>query len=60
MSERIKLKNKFHYRTYLVNGAYIAILDVIGIKGGYSAWGLTREEAVRNVCNYAGNYVKEL
>lgn len=53
-------RKNFTIRTFLVNDAYIALLGITGLRGGYSAWGNTRVEATQNVMNLAGDYVKEL
>jgi hypothetical protein len=51
-------RKKYQIRTFLVNQVYIALLSITGVKGGYSAWGTTRTEAVKNVMNLACNYIK--
>jgi hypothetical protein len=53
-------RKKFKYRIFEVNGAFIALLFINSIKGGYSAWGSTRNEALTNVMNLAGHYIKTL
>ena len=53
-------RKKYKFRTFLVNGAYIAILEVKDLKGGYTAWGETRVDALTNVMNLAGRYIKSL
>jgi len=53
-------KRKFHFRTFFVNGAYIGILEVTGMKGGFTAWGENREDAIKNVLELGGRYIKTL